>query len=420
MSSSPGFARAQAGSAGSEALALVEAEILLAIEQRGLARAAPRLLEAVVDEAVAGYRSRSAVQSLPVLSDGEVSKLRDRLARFGALSPLLDDPAVEEIWVNGPGKVFVSRYGCHEPAGVSLAPSEVEEIVERGLALAGRRLDRSLPFVDACLPDGSRLHVVIPPITDHWTLNIRRFVGLRARRLDELVTLGSLSPGAARFLGASVAHGLNIVVAGSVGAGKTTALACLAAAIPPTERLVVCEEVTELRLEAPDVVAMQCRQPNLEGQGAVTLRDLVRESVRMRADRIIVGEVRGAECLDMLVAMNCGAGGLTSVHANSALEALRKLTTLTLLAGGNVDRRFVARSVASCVDLVVFCSRRPGGRLVSEILSVDPDAGDGEEPTGALLFRRPAAGGELSWSGHLPGRLERFERVGMDLLEVLG
>lgn len=420
MSSSPArFDKTQARPAGS-ALTLVEAEILVAIERRGLARAAPDLLEQVVDEAVADYRRRSSLEELPPLSEGEVSQLRDRLARFGALSPLLDDPEVEEVWVNGPGQVFVSRSGCHERAATVLAPGEVEEIVERGLALAGRRLDRSLPFVDACLPDGSRLHVVIPPITEHWALNIRRFVGLRARCLEELVALGSLSPAAAHFLAASVAHGLNIVVAGSIGAGKTTALACLAAAIPPTERLVVCEEVTELRLTVPDVVAMQCRQPNLEGQGAVTLRELVRESLRMRADRIIVGEVRGAECLDMLIAMNCGAGGLTSVHASSAHEALRKLTTLALLAGGNVDRRFVARSVASCVDLVVFCARHAGGRFVSEILSVDPDTGATEEPTGALVFARPTGGGELRWTGHLPARVERFERLGIDLLEVLG
>jgi pilus assembly protein CpaF len=175
--------------------------------------------------------------------------------------------------------------------------------------------------------------------------------------------------------------------------------------------------VFELRIARPDVVSMQCRQPNLEGEGAVTLRDLVRESLRMRPDRIVVGEVRGAESLDMLLALNSGAMGMTSVHANSAREALRKLTTLPLLAGENLDRRFVAATVAACVDLVVFCRRDDGRRSISEILAVAAQVGDGDEPNAGTMFR--GDGRELRWTGELPDGLERFAERGVDVMAAL-
>lgn len=220
---------------------------------------------------------------------------------------------------------------------------------------------------------------------------------------------------AARFLAAAVVSGANVVVAGAVGAGKTTLLSSLAACIPADARIVTCEEVFELQIARPDVVAMQCRQVNLEGAGAVTLRDLVRESLRMRPDRIIVGEVRGPETLDMLLALNSGAVGMTSVHANSAREAIRKLTTLPLLAGENLDRRFVASTVASCVDLVVFCERGADGRRITEIVSVgEPMATDA--PTLGAIFERRS--GDLVWTGERPPT-ERYVRAGIDLGAVL-
>jgi pilus assembly protein CpaF len=399
------------------ALDIIEHEVRELIARRELAVEQPGVLTGAIDEVVADYRDRFLAGGLPVLADTDVRMLHDRVAGFGALTALLDDPSVEEIWVNEPGRVFVSRRGEHELTTVVLSARDVEELVERMLARAGRRLDRSQPFVDARLPDGSRLHVVIPPISEHWAVNIRKFVGLRANVLEELVILGSLSPAAARFLSASVRAGLNIVVAGAVGAGKTTLLNCLASAIPGRERVVTCEEVFELNVALRDVVALQCRSRNLEGDGAVTLRDLVRESLRMRPDRIIVGEVRGAEALDMLLAMNSGAGGMTSVHANSAREALRKLTTLPLLAGENIDRRFVAATVASCIDLVVFCRRRDGERVVSEILAVGDQVGSGDEPSAGTVFT--GAGVALAWTGERPRALERFAERGIDLHEVL-
>jgi pilus assembly protein CpaF len=403
--------------APSRAVDFVEADVRELLIRRQLPVDQDHVLRALVDEVVADYRDRYLAGGLPPLVDRDVELLRQRIVGFGAVTPLLDDPTVEEIWINEPGKVFVARHGDHELSGLVLEAREVEELVERMLARAGRRLDRAQPFVDARLPDGSRLHVAIPPVTDHWAVNIRKFVGLRARTCTELVTLGSCSVAAARFLDGAVRAGLSIVVAGAVGAGKTTLLNCLLGAVPARERIVTCEEVFELAVDRPDVVAMQCRQPNLEGEGAVTLRDLVRESLRMRPDRIVVGEVRGPESLDMLLALNSGAAGMTSVHANSAREALRKLTTLPLLAGDNLDRRFVAAAVAAGVDLVVFCRRTPRGREITEILAVTEQVGDGEEISAGSLFR--GSGQALAWTGVSPCRPERFADVGIDLAELL-
>ena len=211
------------------------------------------------------------------------------------------------------------------------------------------------------LPDGSRLHVVIPDITRvHWSVNIRKFV-LTAAALDELVALETLTRSAADFLEAAVASGLNIIVAGGTQAGKTTLLNCLTAAIPARERVITCEEVFELKVPLPDVVAMQTRQANLEGTGEVRLRRLVKEALRMRPDRIIVGEVRQEECLDLLIALNSGLPGMCTIHANSAREAITKMCTLPLLAGENVSHNFVVPTVAASVDLVVHVGREVTG-----------------------------------------------------------
>jgi len=399
------------------AIALVEQDVRELLARRDLPLDDDRVLCALVDEVVDDYRDRYLAGGLPALPDRDVELLQQRIVGFGAVTPLLEDPEVEEIWINEPGRVFVARRGRHELTGIVLDSRGVEELVERMLARAGRRLDRAQPFVDARLPDGSRLHVAIPPITNHWSINIRKFVGLRAQSCDELVALGSCSAPAARFLEASVRAGLSIVVAGAVGAGKTTLLNCLLGAVPAQERIVACEEVFELQIDRPDVVAMQCRQANLEGEGAITLRDLVRESLRMRPDRVVVGEVRGAESLDMLLALNSGAVGMTSVHANSAREALRKLTTLPLLAGENLDRRFVAATVAACVDLVVFCRRANAGRELVEILSVGEQVGDGCDLTAGAIFS--GAGRSLAWTGEYPTGRERFAERDIDLTAIL-
>jgi pilus assembly protein CpaF len=294
---------------------------------------------------------------------------------------------------------------------------EVRDLVEKMLKSSGRRVDLSTPFVDAMLPDGSRLHVVIPDITrQHWAINVRKFV-LTANSLDELVTLGSLTVQAARFLEACVVAGLNIIVAGGTQAGKTTLLNCIATGIPARERVITCEEVFVLRLALPDVVAMQTRQANLEGTGEVRLRRLVKEALRMRPDRIIVGEVRQEECLDLLIALNSGLPGMCTIHANSAREAVVKMCTLPLLAGENVSHAFVVPTVAASVDIVVHTTTDgKGQRRVSEIVGV-PGRVEADVVETAQIFE--TVGGRLVRSHGFPPHPERFERAGVDLPELL-
>src|SRR3954454_13987288 len=309
--------------------------------------------------------------------DSMVGELVARVSGFGPLQPFLDDPAVEEVWINDPSRVFIARNGRHELTNLVLTTAQVQELVERMLKSSGRRIDLSRPFVDAMLPEGHRLHVVLEGISRGFTaVNIRKFV-LRAARLGDLVELGSLTPPAAAFLDASVRAGLNILVAGATQAGKTTMLNCLAAAIPGGDRVVSAEEVFELRFPHPDWVPLQTRQSGLEGTGEIRLRDLVRESLRMRPSRVIVGEVRAEECLDLLLALNSGLPGMCTLHANSAREALTKMCTLPLLAGENVTHGFVVPTVAASVDLVVHLARTGGHRRVTEIVAV-PGRSEGD------------------------------------------
>lgn len=398
----------------------VEEEVRELVRRRGIdpATQGSSAVATVVDEVIDEYEQRTQSTNLPRIQDrAAVHKVVvDRVAGLGPLQPLLDDPRVEEIWINGPGQTFCARGGRHALTNVVLGEKEVRDLVERMLRASGRRLDLSSPFVDAMLIDGSRLHVVIPDITRrHWAVNIRKFV-LRAHHLDELVRLGSLDETAARFLEAAVQAGLNIVVAGGTQTGKTTMLNCLAAAIPGRERLVTCEEVFELQIPLPDVVSMQTRQANLEGRGEIDLRRLIVEALRMRPDRIIVGEVRQHEALDLLVALNSGLPGMTSIHANSGLEALTKLTTLPLLAGENVGHAFVVPTVAAAIDLVVFLETHRGERRVGHILGVTGRV-EGPRIETVQLFERE--NGRLAWSGLQPPALARFQAADIDLSAIL-
>jgi pilus assembly protein CpaF len=368
---------------------------------------------------VTDYDERSLSGGLPPLPDLGVAarQVWDTVAGFGPLQRYLDDPLVEEIWINEPGKVFVAREGSSELTTTILTERTVRGLVERMLKTSGRRVDLSSPFVDATLPDGSRLHVVIPDVTrEHWAVNIRKFV-VRARHLDDLVRLRTLTPHAAAFLHASVRAGLNLLVAGGTQAGKTTMLNCLAGAIDSRERVVTCEEVFELQLSGRDVVSMQCRQPSLEGTGEIPLRRLVKESLRMRPSRIIVGEVRQEESLDMLLALNSGLPGMCTVHANSAREALTKMCTLPLLAGENVSARFVVPTVAASIDVVVHLALDAGGRrAVREVVAVPGRVeGDVVETADVFTTRR----GELVRADGFPPHLDRFDLVGVDLPRLL-
>jgi pilus assembly protein CpaF len=402
------------------ALAIVEDEVRELVRRRGVDPAQVGLdgVADLVDEVLADYEERRLASSLPRIADRPAlrKEVLDRVAGMGPLQALLDDDSIEEIWINGPGKVFCASDGRHLLTNIVLTEGEVKDLVERMLRTSGRRLDLSSPFVDATLVDGSRLHVAIPDITRrHWAVNIRKFV-LRAHSLAELVRLRSLPEDAARFLEASVQSGLNIAVSGGTQSGKTTMLNCLAAAISANERVITCEEVFELQVPLPDVVAMQTRQPNLEGRGAIDLRRLIIEALRMRPDRLLVGEVRQQEAFDLLVALNSGLPGMTSIHANSAQEALTKLATLPLLAGENVRHSFVLPTVASSIDLIVHLDQTMGRRVTAQILGVTGRL-EGEQIETVSLWER--SGDLLRWTGHQPPRAGRFSRAGIDLRQLL-
>ena len=287
---------------------------------------------------------------------------------FGAIAPFMSDPTIEEIWINSPERIFIARSGKSELTNLLLTSEDVRNIVERALMWSGRRLDLSHPFVDARLPDGSRLHVAIPEITaQHWAVNIRKHL-MRNLGIDDLVERGVMTSFIATALKNSVRAGLNILVSGGTQSGKTTLLNALAGAIPRTERVVTIEEVFELTPQLPDVVALQTRSANLQGEGEIPLRRLIKESLRMRPSRIIVGEVREAEALDLLIALNSGLPGMGTLHANSPRDAIIKLQTLPLLAGENISHKFIAPTVASAFDLIVHVSLDQSGmRRVNEI-----------------------------------------------------
>ncbi len=291
---------------------------------------------------------------------------------FGPIHHLMVDPSVEEIWINSPRRVFISRSGKTELTNVLLTSDLVENLVERALMWGGRRLDRSHPFVDARLPDGSRLHVAIPDVTaEHWAVNIRKHL-MHGKTLSDLSAMGVFSEEVRDLLSGAVKDRKNILVSGSTQAGKTTLLNALIAEVPQYERVITIEEVFELRSVLPDVVSMQTRSASLEGTGEITLRDLIKESLRMRPSRLVVGEIREAESLDLLIALNSGIPGMATIHGNSARDAVRKLQTLPLLAGENISHQFISPTVARSIDWVVHVGLDPltGLRRLREICEV--------------------------------------------------
>ena len=369
-----------------------------------------RMIEQARDGASAGVALADRVRALvereaAALPAAERDALAARVIRLatglGPLDPLLADPSVDEVMVNGPGEVWVERGGRLEPAGAGFSDeAELMHAVERILAPLGRRVDEASPLCDARLADGSRVNVVIPPLAlSGPCLTIRRFrpAGFS---LEDLVGNGTLPRGLADFLGACVAGRAAVLVSGGTGSGKTTTLGALSAAIPDGERIVTIEDAAELRLRQAHVVRLEARPANVEGRGEVTIRQLVRNALRMRPDRIVVGEVRGAEALDMLMALNTGhEGSLTTVHANSPEDALRRVETLALMAGLGLPHAAVREQVASAVDVVVHQARGADGRrrveCVAEVVRAPGGAGTrelyrlrGERP----LWRPPGDG----------------------------
>jgi len=312
--------------------------------------------------------------------------------RYGYLADLLEDPLIEEIIVIGGERTFIVRNGVKELINVVVDQDAVRRIADQLLAGTGRRVDQANPIVSAQLPSGSRVHITGPPVThpNRMNIQIRKFV-VTASDLDDLVDRGALTADVAVFLRRSIEGDATILVAGAPGAGKTTLVNCLLREVPPDCRIVTCEEVFEIDVDTPDLTQMQTREAGLDGGAAITLRDLVREALRQRPDRIVVGEVRGPEALDMLMALNAGCSGMATIHANSGRDALEKLVSYGVLAGGNISIPFLRRTVASVVDLVVFLRRDSDGRHIQEILRV-PEQLDPEVFTVESVFDRSASG----------------------------
>jgi pilus assembly protein CpaF len=317
--------------------------------------------------------------ALPELERAALCERVVRLATgLGPLEPLLADPDVDEVMVNGPGEVFVERRGRVEPAEAAFgSEAELDHAIERILAPLGRRVDEASPLCDARLPDGSRVNVVIPPLALGGScLTIRRF-RRQGFSLEELAANATLPQALAGFLGECVAARASILVSGGTGSGKTTTLNALSGAVPDGERIVTIEDAAELRLRQRHVVRLEARPANLEGRGEVTIRQLVRNALRMRPDRIVIGEVRGGEALDLLMALNTGhEGSLTTVHANSPADALRRLETLALMADVALPHAAIREHVATALDLVVHQSRAPdGARRVESVAEIVRAAG---------------------------------------------
>jgi len=405
------------------AIGLITERVRERVRSEGVDLAGDEALAArLVRDEVQRYSEHALGGSHPLLSD-EAAVTRQVVATltgFGPLQPFLDDPSVEELWINGPDRVFIAREGVSERVDLGLTELQVRELVERMLHSTGRRVDLSSPFVDASLPDGSRLHVVIPDITRaHWAVNVRKF-RRGIRDLRELTRLGSLTQQAAEFLHLCVRSGQNILVSGATQSGKTTLLGALLASARPDERVVTVEETFELSVPVADWVAMQCRQPSLEGTGEITLRRLIKEALRMRPDRLVVGEVREAESLDLLIALNSGLPGMCSLHANHARDALAKLSTLPLLAGRNIDAGFVVPTVASAIDIVAHAELERGGRRrVVEVVATTGRVVDGAPEATTLFALAGGRGGQLVATGELPERAAKFQRAGIDPAVIL-
>jgi len=385
------------------------------VDRDGLEDRAREKIHQIVDEVVANGRLPEGID--PVRLEDDVF---NEAMRLGPLEGLLEDESVTEIMVNGPERVYVERFGRLELSDCQFADdASVLAVIERIVAPLGRRIDESQPYVDARLPDGSRVNAIIAPLAlSGPTLTIRKF-SKRAMTPDDFVRFGTWTHNAAEFMRLCVLLRKNVIVAGGTGSGKTTLLNLLSGYIPATERIVTVEDAAELRLQQPHVVRLEARPPNIEGKGAVTIRDLVKNCLRMRPDRIIVGECRGGEALDMLQAMNTGHdGSLTTVHANSPRDVVSRLETMVLMSGMDLPSRAIREQISSAVDVIIHESRLSDGtRKVTAITEVSGLEGSqivmqdlfafeqtGVDAKGRVLGAMKPTGAVPSWFDQLAGR----------------
>ena len=356
--------------------------------------------------------------------DRLAAEITDDILGYGPLERLLTDDSISEIMVNGPNEIWIERQGrLYETTVRFNDESHLRRIINKIVAQVGRRIDESSPMVDARLPDGSRVNAVIPPLSlSGPLLTIRKFSKNRLT-LDDMVRLGTLSQQAVDFLGFCIRAELNVLISGGTGSGKTTLLNALSAAVPDTDRIITIEDAAELKLDQRHVLRLESRPKNIEGDGEIPIRELVRNSLRMRPDRIIVGEVRGAEALDMLQAMNTGHdGSLTTVHSNSARDGLSRIETMVLMAGFDLPVRAIRQQVASALDLIVHLERlEDGSRRVTAITEVQRMESDVITMQDLFTFKVESIAtdktivGELKATGLRPVFLNKFEKHGIEL-----
>jgi pilus assembly protein CpaF len=380
--------------------------------------------EQLADRVLRIVEEELATKQVPLTRDERrriVREVSDDILGYGPLEPLLADESISEVMVNAHDQIYVERSGRLEFVDVAFTDDEhVMRIVDKIVSQVGRRIDEAAPMVDARLPDGSRVNAIIPPLALNGpSLTIRKF-SKDPLTMDDLIRFGSLSRTAAEFLAACVRGQLNILIAGGTGSGKTTMLNALSASIPGDERIVTIEDAAELQLQQHHVVRLESRPPNIEGSGEIRIRELVRNSLRMRPDRIVVGEVRGAETLDMLQAMNTGhEGSLTTIHANSPRDALSRLETLVLTAGVDLPLRSIREQIASAFDLMVQVARLVDGSRrvthVTEVLGMESDIVTLQD----LFVARPVDEGgllgPLASTGLQPHFLEKLAANGVHL-----
>ena len=376
------------------------------VDREGLEQTAREKIQQIISEVMANGRLPEGIDAVRLEED-----VFNEALRLGPLEELLDDDSVTEIMVNGSDKVYVERHGKLELSDCQFTDdASVLAVIERIVAPLGRRIDESQPYVDARLPDGSRVNAIIAPLAlSGPTITIRKFAK-KALTPEDFVRFGTWTHNAAEFMKLCVLLRKNIIVAGGTGSGKTTLLNLLSGYIPHTERIITVEDAAELRLQQPHVVRLEARPPNIEGKGAVPIRDLVKNCLRMRPDRIIVGECRGGEALDMLQAMNTGHdGSLTTVHANSPRDVISRLETMVLMSGMELPSRAIREQIASAVDIIIHESRMSdGSRKVVAISEVTGLEGNQIVMQDIFSFRQSGVGergkilGEFKPTGAVP------------------
>jgi pilus assembly protein CpaF len=381
------FVESQTGPEGLDAGApdLISSEAFVQLKAKIHARLVEQLEPAMLHRVTPSQLEEMILGLLPAVSEEDrlslTGRMRQRLVTevmhevtgYGPIQPLLDDPTITEVMVNGPRKVYIERHGKIELTDRLFKDNaHVMRIIEKIVAPLGRRIDEGAPMVDARLPDGSRVNAIIPPLAVKGpTITVRKFAKV-PYQVEDLIRFGTLNEGIAEFLRGCVEARLNVLISGGTGSGKTTTLNVLSSFIPNRDRIVTIEDAAELQLQQEHVVTLESRPPNLEGRGEITIRSLVRNSLRMRPDRIIVGEVRGGESLDMLQAMNTGHdGSLSTVHSNSPRDTISRLETMTLMAGTELPSRAIREQIASAINLIVHQSRlRDGTRKLTHVTEI--------------------------------------------------